>query len=331
VPEAIHGAVITALNEEAVVCAAVANKGGISLVHSYEAFGTKMYGALRQEVIFADHCERAGRPPRWLSVPLVLTSHTWENGKNEQSHQDPGMAEAMLGELSHVSRVAFPPDANTAAAVLARVYETHGRIWTVVVPKAETIADLFSPEEARRLVEDGAADLGWAGHARESAGLSLVAVGAYQLGEVLTASRRLAERDVAHSVVCVLEPGRFRRPRTDAERAHQARPALCEAVFPERIVRRVLVTHTRPEALLGILAPLQTPAQTAALGYVSVGGTYDTPGLLFVNRSSWAHVVLEAARLLGTDPARLLEPAEREALEGRRSPQGVIVPARRDR
>jgi hypothetical protein len=102
-------------------------------------------------------------------------------------------------------------------------------------------------------------------------------------------------------------------------------------VFPERIVRRVLVTHTRPEALLGILAPLQTPAQTAALGYVSVGGTYDTPGLLFVNRSSWAHVVLEAARLLGTDPARLLEPAEREALEGRRSPQGVIVPARRDR
>jgi len=329
VPEAIHGAVVTALNEEAVVCAAVGNKGGINLVHTYEAFGPKMYGALRQEVIFADHCEAAGRPQRWLSVPLLLTSHTWENGKNEQSHQDPSMAEAMLGELSHVSRVVFPPDANTAAAVLARVYRTHGRIWTVVVPKADTIADLFTAEEAQRLVDDGAVTLDWAGHASERAALSLVAVGAYQLGEVVTASRRLAERDVAHTVVCILEPGRFRRPRTDAERAHQAAASVREAVFPERIHRRVLVTHTRPEALLGILTPLHAPTRAAALGYVSVGGTYDTPGLLFVNRSGWAHVVLEAAGLLDLDPARLLEPGEREALAGRRTAHGIVVPEHR--
>jgi len=261
-------------------------------------------------------------------VPLLLTSHTWENGKNEQSHQDPSMAEAMLGELSHRSRVVFPPDASTAAATLAHVYATHGRIWTLVVPKADTIADLFTAEEARRLVEDGAAVLDWAGHAAERAELSLVATGAYQLGEVLTASRRLAARDVAHTIVCVLEPGRFRRPRTDAERDHQAATAVREAVFPARIRRRLLVTHTRPEALLGILAPLHAPVQAAALGYVSVGGTYDTPGLLFVNRSSWAHAVLEAARLLDLDPSRLLEPAEREVLEGRRSPHGIIVPAR---
>jgi phosphoketolase len=330
VPEAIHGAVITALNEEAVACAAVANKGGINLVHTYEAFGPKMYGALRQEVIFADHCEAAGRPPRWLSVPLLLTSHTWENGKNEQSHQDPSMAEAMLGELSHVSRVVFPPDATTAAAALTRVYATHGRIWTMVVPKAEAIADLFTAEEAQGLVEDGAAVLPWAGHAADRAALSLVAVGAYQLGEVLTASRRLAERDVAHTVVCVLEPGRFRRPRTEREAAHQARAEVREAAFPERIRRRVLVTHTRPETLLGILAPLHAPVEAVALGYASVGGTYDTPGLLFVNRSSWAHVVQEAARLLGRDPARLLDAAEREALDGRRSPHGIVVPPRRD-
>jgi phosphoketolase len=86
IPEAVDGAVITALNEEAVAAAALANKGGINLIHTYEAFGTKMHGAIRQEIIFAHHCAEAGRPPSWLSVPLVLTSHTWENGKNEQSH-----------------------------------------------------------------------------------------------------------------------------------------------------------------------------------------------------------------------------------------------------
>src|SRR5207247_3423714 len=108
-PEALHGAVITALNEEAVACAALGNKGGLNIIVTYEAFGAKMHGALRQEITFASQAKRAGRPPGWLSVPLVLTSHTWENAKNEVSHQDPAMSEAMLGEASDISRVLFVP------------------------------------------------------------------------------------------------------------------------------------------------------------------------------------------------------------------------------
>src|SRR3546814_6827069 len=42
VADAIDGAVITALNEEAVAGAALANKGGINLIVSYEAFAMKM-------------------------------------------------------------------------------------------------------------------------------------------------------------------------------------------------------------------------------------------------------------------------------------------------
>src|SRR5262245_64786642 len=48
IPEAIDGAVVTALNEEAVVSVALANKGGINIVVTYEAFGAKMHGAVRQ-------------------------------------------------------------------------------------------------------------------------------------------------------------------------------------------------------------------------------------------------------------------------------------------
>jgi phosphoketolase len=331
VPESVHGAVITALNEEAVASAALANKGGINLIHTYEAFGAKMHGALRQEVIFAIHCAEAGRPQRWLSIPLVLTSHTWENGKNEQSHQDPSMAEAMLGELSHVSRVVFPADFNTAATVMEQLYRTQGQFWTLVVPKVDGIPDLFTPAEARRLMDDGGLGLDWAGHSADRAELVLVAVGAYQLGEVLRGSRRLAQREVPHTVIYILEPGRFRRPRRAAERDHQASSEVRTALFPERARCRLLVTHTRPEPMLGLLEPLHAPARSAALGYVSEGGTYDTPGLLFVNRSSWAHVVAEAARLLGIERERLLDPDERDALEGRRSPQGVVIPAPADR
>lgn len=326
VPEAVDGAVITALNEEAVVSAALANKGGINLVHTYEAFGSKMHGAVRQEIIFANHCLEAGRPPRWLSLPLILTSHTWENGKNEQSHQDPSMAEAMLGEPSHVSRVLFPPDFNSAAAVMEQLYRTHGQIWTLVVPKADVIPDLLTPEEARTLVQDGGLGLDWAGYQREQARLILVAVGAYQLMEVLAASRRLTEREIPHAVVCLLEPGRFRTPRSAAEQAHVAAPDVIARLFPAEIAPRLFVTHTRPETVLGLLGRLHTGADTAGLGYINHGGTLSTPGMLFVNRCSWAHCVREAARLLHLSDGEVLSLDERRALDGRRSPHGVIVP-----
>ena len=324
IPEAVNGAVITALNEEAVVCAALGNKGGINIVVTYEAFAPKMLGALRQEIIFAEHATGAGRPPGWLSVPLVLTSHTWENAKNEQSHQDPAMAEAMLGELSHVSRVVFPPDANSARATLHAVYGTRGGIWTLVVAKAARIPDLFSGDEARQLLEDGASLLPWAGYRPERARVTLTAVGAYQLGVVLRASERLVERGVEHTVVAMLEPGRFRRPRSAREAAHVVRSSVIERLYPT--AARIFVTHTRPEPLLGTVSSLVT-ASTIGLGYANAGGTLDVDGLLFVNGCSWAHVLAAVARVLELPRERLLESDELHALDHRRSPDGVITAA----
>lgn len=326
VPESLDGAVITALNEEAVVSAALANKGGINLVHTYEAFGSKMHGAVRQEIIFANHCLEAGRPPRWLSMPVILTSHTWENGKNEQSHQDPSMAEAMLGEPSHVSRVLFPPDFNSAAAVMERLYQTHGQIWTLVVPKADVIPDLFTAEEARTLVRDGGIRVDRAGYRHDQARLIVTAVGAYQLMEVLAASRRLTEQEIPHVVVCLLEPGRYRAPRSSAEQGHLASPEVLARLFPAEVVPRVFVTHTRPETMLGVLGPLHTGSQSVGLGYINHGGTLSTAGMLFVNRCSWAHCLRQSARLLKLPDEAVLSKDEREALDGKRSPHGVLIP-----
>ncbi|HEU4368686.1 MAG TPA: xylulose 5-phosphate 3-epimerase [Methylomirabilota bacterium] len=325
IPEAVDGAVVTALNEEAVACAALANKGGINIAVTYEAFGAKMHGAVRQEIVFADHLGRAGRPPGWLSIPLVLTSHAWENAKNEQSHQDPAMAEAMLAEPSHVSRVVFPLDSNTTAAAIREVYRTHGQIWTLVVPKGSSIPDLFTGDEAEALVRDGAAVLPWAGFRPEHARVVLTAVGAYQLVQALRASERLAVREVAHAVVAMLEPGRFRRPRDERERAHAAAAEVVQACYPDAVRARVFLTHTRPESVLGALGPLHTGPDTVGLGFINQGGTLSIEGLLFVNRATWAHAVEAAARLLGLPREQVLDEPERAALDGRASPEGVIV------
>jgi phosphoketolase len=324
IPESVQGAVITALNEEAVASAALANKGGISLIATYEAFGAKMHGVVRQEIIFANHCKEAGRRQEWLSIGLVLTSHTWENAKNEQSHQDPVMAEAMLGEPSDVSRVMLVADYNTAAAVMHGLYQTQGQIWTTVVSKRD-VADLFTPAEATRLLEQGALRLDWAGHEADNGRVIITALGAYQLEEALRASFRLRERAVPHSVVYMLEPGRFRAPRSEGERAHAAPSELQASLYPPDVPARVFVTHTRPEPLLGTLQPLNTSPRTSALGFLNKGGTLTIRGMLFVNRCTWAHVLAETARVLDLPREELLTSEELAALDGRASPEGVIV------
>ncbi len=280
VAEAIDGKVITALNEEAVVSAALANKGGINLVVTYEAFAPKMLGALRQEIIFARHQKEVGRGPRWLSVPIIATSHLWENGKNEQSHQDPLFGEAMLGEMSDVSRVLYPADANSAMACVRACYQTQGQIWGLTIPK-QPVTTHFSKNQAEQLVEHGAIHV----NENREAKFQLVAVGAYQLSICIQAALQLESEGYVCLVTYLLEPSRFRYPRDEYESSCIIDRETREDLFPSIIEKRLFVSHLRPETLLGVCRPLDLgPKRTVALGYINRGGTLDTPGLLQANR-----------------------------------------------
>ncbi|SFC49970.1 Phosphoketolase [Marinospirillum celere] len=310
--EALDGAVITALNEEAVVSAALANKGGLNLAVSYEAFAVKMLGALRQEIIFSRHQIEKGERPGWLSVPVISSSHLWENGKNEQSHQDPTLAEALMGEMADVSRVLFPADANSAAAALLDVYRYTGQIANLVIPKRSLPVHL-SAEQAQELAKNGA--LWMAGKA--DAPLQLVAIGAYQLTQALLAWRRLDARGQKASLVYLQEPGRFRVPRDKEEAAWQAPTAVRERLFPSTVSKRVFLCHGRPEVFLGHLRSLDLgAAHTQALGYINRGGTLDVMGLLLANQCSWAHAVQACAEVTGQALDTWLEAKEIQALQG---------------
>ena len=322
VAESVTGSVITALNEEAVASAALANKGGLNLVVSYEAFATKMLGALRQEILFARHLSAAGRPAGWLSVVTVATSHTWENGKNEQSHQDPSFGEALLGEMGDTSRVFFPADWNTAQATLLAAYRTRGQFWAMVVPK-RPLPVRCSPEQAERLVRDGAMIVRHDARAK----VLLVAIGAYQLQEALRAGDRLGERGIPVAVSYVLEPGRFRIPRDALEARATAPDAELARLFPPEIAARVVLTHTRPEPMTGLLRRLDTGAElTKFLGYISRGGTLDVNGMLFANRTTWAHAAAAAAQSLRIPQDQVLDAAERDAVAGCGEPRMLLHP-----
>ncbi|WP_323844275.1 xylulose 5-phosphate 3-epimerase [Microbulbifer magnicolonia] len=279
VAESIQGSVISALNEEAVVSAALANKGGMNLVVSYEAFAMKMIGALRQEIIFARHQKELGRAPHWLSLPVIATSHLWENGKNEQSHQDSAFGEVLLGEMNDMARVVYPPDTNSAIACLDACYQSQGKIWAMTIPKQE-VTTVFSPEQARQLVEWGALTL----EEDENVDVQLVAVGAYQLHVCQEVRQLLIADGIGCRITCVIEPGRFRIPRDEHEQSFIGTTSIRAELFSDDIRLRVFVCHLRPEILLGVCRPLDLGSERClAFGYSNRGGTLDTKGLLRAN------------------------------------------------
>lgn len=317
-PEAIEGAVITALNEEAAIGAALGNKAGLNLAVSYEAFAVKMLGALRQDIIFARQQVEAGRPPQWIGVPLIATSHTWENGKNQQSHQDPTIGEALLGEMADVSRVMFPPDAATAVECLRQVYAERGVIACIVASKRPTPCRFEAPDAAQAVAE-GAFTL----EADAAPRLQLVAIGAYQLIEAQRSAARLRDRGFPVTVTCIVEPGRFRTPRDEIEAGFVRSDAALQALFPPELPR-LLATHTRAEPIAGILRRIDGgPGRFRAHGYANRGGTLDVRGMLFANRCTWAHLTASAAGLLGVAADTLLTEAEVAAVSGRGDPDDL--------
>lgn len=316
--ESVDGKIITVLNEEAVVSACLANKAGINLVASYEAFCVKMLGAIRQELIFARHQKAVGRPARWLGLPVIATSHTWENGKNEQSHQDTTFCESLLGEMSDVSRVLFPADYNSTLAVLPSVFTGRGTISCMVIPKRNRPC-VFDTHEAEALARHGALVVDEDTSGDEP--ILLIANGAYQLSEAIRACERLRETGTSFRLVYMQEPGRFREPRDTLEADICMTEIERERLFPSRLHRRVALTHMRPEVFRGHIHTLfPNPSQSRILGYINRGGTLNEAGMLFANRCSWGHALAACASVLDKPPGEWLSSAELAAVEGRGDP-----------
>lgn len=315
--ESVLGDVITALNEEAVVSACIGNQAGLNLVASYEAFCVKMLGALRQRIIFARQQKEIGRPAQWLSWPVVATSHTWENGKNQQSHQDTTFAEALLGEMNDVSRVIFPADYNSLMAVLPTIYGTRGQIACLVVAKRDRPVS-FDAAQAQQLAQDGYIVVA------EQAGeqpVQLLANGSYQLEQMLKAAERLAQQGCGYQLIYIQEPGRLRvaRDEHEAEVVHSAEH-LAHTFMPQKYPHSVALSHMRPEVFRGHLSHLMPQPGSQVLGYINRGGTLDEFGMQFTNKATWAHVLQAYAQSTGTELSEYLNTKEAQAVLGQGNP-----------
>lgn len=283
--ESIHGCVITALNEEATISAVLANKQGVNVVVSYEAFAVKMLGAMRQEIIFARNQKTHGKALNWLSVPVLLSSHTWENGKNEISHQDPTLCEAWLQEMCDVAPVYFPFDANSAVAILQTLYQQTGRIAAVVVPKTDVL-NQCSESQASQLATDGAITLVH----DDCPEVQILCVGAFQLIEAQKAGYALRGKGIKYSIIAIVEPSKFRQPRDTLEADCTLSDEKIEEIIP-RCNKRIFVLHTHTDIMTGVLRRLDTGINNSYfLGYENRGGTLDVAGMQLLNGQDSEHI-----------------------------------------
>lgn len=87
--------------------------------------------------------------------------------------------------------------------------------------------------------------------------------------------------------------------------------------------RRIIVCHTHPEVMTGVLRNLDTGADsTRFMGYRNRGGTLDVFGMLYANKQSWAHILNEAAQTLtNISIDQILGDDEFAALAGETNPE----------
>ena len=97
-------------------------------------------------------------------------------------------------------------------------------------------------------------------------------------------------------------------------------------VYVESAVRgRQIIAAARDvlvrDGVVDLWPLLADAGRSAALGFINRGGTLDVAGMLFANRSTWAHVLEACAGLLAVPPASLLGADELAALAGTGDPR----------
>ncbi len=250
-----------------------------------------------------------------LADALAGADFVQENG--------PETVEAKRALFAEMDALATPEAilSSSTSFIMASVFSGRGQIAGVIVSKRD-MPHRFDGEVATRFVADGAAPID--GQA-EDAELQIVSVGAYQLEEALKAAHRLKEHGRRILVTAINEPGRFRIPRDPIEARFVAKDDALARLFPVGLPR-LIVSHTRPELMLGLLRRLDGgPKHTAARGYISRGGTLDVAGMLFANRCSWAHLVEAASALAGWSRDVFLTVAERNAIDGKGTPADLVT------
>jgi xylulose-5-phosphate/fructose-6-phosphate phosphoketolase len=174
---------------------------------TYEAFANVVTSMINQ------HCKwlEASTEIPWRadvsSLNLLITSTVWRQDHNGFTHQDPGLVDVIANKSPAVTRVLFPPDANTLLVCMEECLDSTNRVNLVIVDKQMHL-QYTSLNEARMLVEKGLDVWSWASNDHDRMpDVVMACCGDVATKETLaaTALLRAAVSDIAVRVVNVID------------------------------------------------------------------------------------------------------------------------------
>jgi xylulose-5-phosphate/fructose-6-phosphate phosphoketolase len=273
--------------------------GRHGLFATYEAFAMVSASMIVQHAkwlqMAKDHPGRSPVP----SLNVLLTSTTWRNDHNGFSHQGPGLIDTVAPLAPDVTRIWFPPDANSTLVVAEHCLTSRGHLNLIVVDKQQHLQYL-DLDGARTLVSGGGCLWEWAGTEdpdRSKADLPdvvLAAAGDVPTMEVLAAAQLLRQY-VPHMrlrVVNVVDlmgllplgehPAAF-----SAARFHDLFTDTADVVF---------AFHGHPRAIHPLLHGRPDIDRFHVRGFTEHGTTTTPFDMVVLNRMSRYDLVLEALR-----------------------------------
>ena len=273
--------------------------GRHGLFATYEAFAMVSASMLVQH---AKWLQLAATEPGRTALPslnVLLTSTTWRNDHNGFSHQGPGLIDTVAPLAPEVTRIWFPPDANSALVVAEECLNSRGHVNLIVVDKQRHLQYL-DLEQARTLVSAGGAVWEWAGtedpdRARtDLPDVVLAAAGDVPTMEVLAAAQLLRQY-VPHLRVRVVDVVDLMGLLPPGEHPAAFSPERFTDLFTDS-VDVVFAFHGHPRGIHPLLHGRPDIDRFHVRGFTEHGTTTTPFDMVVLNRMSRYDLVLEALR-----------------------------------
>jgi xylulose-5-phosphate/fructose-6-phosphate phosphoketolase len=273
--------------------------GRHGLFATYEAFAMVSASMVVQHAKWLQlAAEEPGRSPV-PSLNVLLTSTTWRNDHNGFSHQGPGLIDTVAPLAPDVTRIWFPPDANTTLVVAEECLRSRGRLNLIVVDK-QLHLQYLDLDAARTLVSAGGAVWEWAGteepdrSRRDLPDVVLAAAGDVPTMEVLAAAQLLRDH-VPHlrlRVVSVVDLMGLLPP---GEHPAAFTPERFAELFTDT-VDVLFAFHGHPRAIHPLVHGRPDIDRFHVRGFTEHGSTTTPFDMVVLNRMSRYDLVLEALR-----------------------------------
>jgi xylulose-5-phosphate/fructose-6-phosphate phosphoketolase len=227
------------------------------------------------------------------SLNILLTSTCWRNDHNGFSHQGPDLIQNVINKRGTVSRIYFPPDANSLVVVGDHCFRTQNRVNLIVIDKQPQLQYL-TLAEAKTHFDLGASVWDWAGNENpgDDPDIVLASAGDVVTMESLAAAQILRERvpDLRVRFVNVVDIMSLTRPK---DHPHGMTDRYFDELFTDD--RNVIFAfHGYPGAVHQLVHGRPDADRFRARGFLDHGTTTTPFDMVVRNKVDRYHLTMDA-------------------------------------